>query len=119
MEHHHHHHSEECCGSSQGCAPHECADKSCCHEHHKEGECDFAEILLDLADEAWMDLLREKIMKEIEASCGQKLNQLAKMVAETNNARWHAKIAKKKACADFRQNIKKFFEADCSKGECK
>lgn len=71
--------------------------------------CDFPEKLLDLADEAWLEVVKEKIKKEIEASCGEKLNKLAKLVAETNKTKWSAKIAGKQQCQEYKQNLLKLF----------
>jgi hypothetical protein len=46
------------------------------------------EKLLALADEAWSQLLKEKIKTEISKSCAESIDKLAKLVAETNMAKW-------------------------------
>lgn len=81
------------------------------HHHHEQQEegCNMPEKLLCLADEAWMEVVKEKIKKEIEASCGDKLNNLAKLIAETNKAKWSAKIAAKQGCHEYKEKLFQFF----------
>ncbi len=113
MSHHHKHcnhgHHDECCSHEHD---------SCCHEetehhhHHDEGHehCDFAKKLLELADEAWMEVLRDKIKANIVASSGANLDRLAKLVSESNGHRWKSKLANKKSCDDYQQKIADFFK---------
>ncbi len=106
MSHHHchgHHHHHHCCDEQ------EC---SCCH-HHDEDSCgkeDFADQLLQLADEAWMEVLKEKIKAHVTKSNGAQLEKLAKVVAEANKDRWRLKLASKKGCEDFHCKIADFFK---------
>lgn len=96
---HHHHHS----GGSEGCG-------CCCHSHdecHDQG--DFATDLLELADEAWMCLLKDKIKAQILATNGQHLDELAKLISDSNNSRWKLKMAKKQTVEEFRTKIHSFF----------
>jgi hypothetical protein len=56
-----------------------CADTA---QHGGDGECCNApEKLLCLADEAWKEVLKDKIKQEIEKNSGAKLDALAKMGA--------------------------------------
>ena len=100
-EHHHHHHSGEC-----GC---------CCHSYDEEEHehCDFASEMLELADQAWMCLLKDKIKEQILASHGKHLEELAKLIADSNHSRWKLKMAKKNTVEQFREKLQGFF----SKGE--
>jgi len=68
--------------------------------------CDIPEKLLCLADEAWREVVKEKIKKEIEKTAGPKLDTLAKLVAETNHRKWAHLIEAKKGCDDYRQSVK-------------
>ena len=104
-----HHHSEnEASGCS--CGPHHECCKKCCHDHHHDGEHeDFSKQLLELADEAWMEVLYDKIKSKIETTNGAKLEQLAQIVADANNARWEAKLSKEKRCDEFEDKIAHFF----------
>lgn len=98
----HHHHSGCCCCGQQHSSG--CGSDSC--DGH---EGDFAKMLLELADEAWMEVLKDKIKQQIEESDGQNLEALAKLVSQSNGARWQHKLAKKKACKEFGCKIEKFF----------
>ena len=97
-EHHHHHHGSEGCGC-------------CCHSHeedcHEHG--DFASDLLELADEAWMCLLKDKIKEQILATNGKQIEELAKLVSDSNNSRWKLKMAKQNTVEDFRNKVHDFF----------
>lgn len=48
--------------------------------------------LLELADEAWMEVLKEKIKERIRNQ-DTKIDQLADIVAEANHTRWRNKIS--------------------------
>ena len=116
--HHHHHH---CCCSEGQCETHghaygECCshDQGSCHSDCSEpqGQKDFAAQLLDLADHAWMEVLKEKIKDQIKSAHGKHLDQLARIVAESNQMRWQNKMAAKKVCNDFHSKIHEFFCAE-------
>lgn len=75
--------------------------------HKAEAEnCDMHEKLLCLADQAWKEVLKEKIKAEIEKTSGQKLNNIAKLVAETNHRRWSHMIEGKQKCEEFKQQLR-------------
>jgi hypothetical protein len=89
-----------------------------CQTPSQKGQehCDMSEKLLHLADEAWMELLKEKIKKEIEASCGEQMNKVAKLVSETNKAKWSHKMAAKQGCHEYRHNLMALFSSEhCQK----
>lgn len=81
----------------------------CCGCHHHAHEGDFAKELFKLADEAWMEVLKEKIKDRIRSDDKQ-IDKLAKIVAEANKTRWKDKIATKKVCDDFHDQVKNFFQ---------
>lgn len=91
--------SNACDVSNEACA------ESAAHSADKEC-CDAPEKLLCLADEAWRELLKDKIKQEIEKAAGPKLNSLAKLVAETNHRRWSHLIQGKQKCDEFKQQVK-------------
>lgn len=91
---------DSCCSSG-----HE-ESSSCCHhgdshEHHD----DFARQLLEMADEAWMEVLHEKIKERIITLNGAHLDKLASVIAEANHARWKNKMAGHKDCHSFKDKI--------------
>lgn len=117
MSHHHHHHHKDhthcsCCGQvceECTCCCHDtssCQDSS--HHHHHEHQ-DFSQTLLELADEAWMEVLYEKIKAKVESSSGKNLDKLAQIVAESNQERWKHKLAGQKVGGDFHTKVSEFF----------
>lgn len=107
------HSHDSCCKSHETCCcrhgEYEETKCCCCGSYHHAHEGDFAKELLKLADEAWMEVLKEKIKDQIRSKDKQ-LDQLAKIVAESNKTRWKDKIATKKVCDDFHDQIKDFFQ---------
>lgn len=104
--HGHNHGRCHCCHGQCCCY---CHDESCDHDHHEKGE--FACELLELADQAWMELLKEKIKEQILASGGGHLDQLAKLVAESNRQRWQHKMASKTLCEEYKEKLCSLFKS--------
>jgi len=95
--------SKGCCGSgSQKC-------DSGCHQGK------YTDQLLHLADEAWMEVLKDKIKDEIRQNNGDHINQLAKLVSSANHARWKDKMQSKKDCDDFECQLKNLLDAPYEK----
>lgn len=105
--HHHHHHPCEC--------SHECSN-SCCDDHHQSChhvvQKDFAHQLLEIADEAWMEILKEKIKDQILKTNGPQLEKLAKLVSSSNNERWKYKIAGNAASNHYREKFAEYFNKE-------
>lgn len=124
MGHHHHHnkgccdsHEESCCnhGFDEHCGCH-CHDQcsshhcGCCGDEHHHQE--FSEELLDLADEAWMEILKDKIKQQILSNSGDYLDKLAKIVSDSNRERWKNIMSDKRSHEDFKHQIKNFFHVE-------
>jgi hypothetical protein len=62
-----------------------------------------------MADEAWMEILKEKIKKQIESAGGEHLDQLAKIVAESNKERWEHKLAINELASNYKEKLTDFF----------
>lgn len=103
MSHQNSCHSDQC----HSCCEHEHEEHGHHHHHHHEGE--FAEELLEMADVAWMEVLKEKIKQQIIASSGEHLDNLAKLVSDANKERWKHKLSSHKVCQDYRQKLGEFF----------
>ena len=97
-ESHDHHH---CC----------CCEGTCTHHHHHEGQ-DFAHQLLEMADEAWMEVLKDKIKQQIVATYGKNLDKLAKIVSDSNRMRWKNKLGLNKNINEFKVKIAQHFEQE-------
>lgn len=100
-----------CCSGKSGCSC--CCDCSChdggCHE---EEDCCNGASLLELADEAWTELLKEKIKGHILAN-DHKLDELAKLVSDANHKRWANKLKQDKCSADYDNCCDEFEEQLC------
>jgi hypothetical protein len=108
------HHSKGSCGCGCGCnSSCGCGCQNCNCSCHKQGK--YADQLLHLADEAWMEVLKEKIKDEIRASSGEKLTEIAKLVSTTNHARWREKMQSKKECDDFECQLKNVMSGSSKK----
>ena len=75
--------------------------------------CPMPEKLLALADEAWFEVLKEKMKAEIVKSCGDKMDKLAKLVVDANKGKWEHTIQGKVKCEEYKQNLKNFFTTNC------
>lgn len=102
------------CGSSCGCSKSQCGcKKSDC----SKGEgCNYAAKFLELADQAWMDVLKEKIKENIRQNSPH-LDELAKVISEANHERWKHKMEEKSCCGGYEEKLKKFFNGSscCNK----
>ena len=72
-------------GISEGCGTQE-GKCGCCHETSKE-EMMF-NMMLEIADSAWMKLMKEKMMKHYEKTKGHEMEKMAQMMADANSTRW-------------------------------
>lgn len=90
---------DECC-SKEECCP---SEQESCHEE------DQFDWFLALADEAWSEVVKEKIKEHILETQGKRLNELAKIISETNSQRWKLKMEKENCCYEFKEKIASFF----------
>ena len=80
------------------------------HHHHDETEvrCHCAEKFLEIADEAWVEVLKEKIKEKILTHKGEHMEKLATIIAKANGDKWKNKISSKTNCNDFKETLKEF-----------
>lgn len=110
---------QSCCSKSCGCGCQSSGSSGCGTHHdysHEDQSCDISKKLLCLADEAWMEVLKEKIKDHIKKN-DQKIDEIARIVSEANHARWHAKCAAKENCCSYESQLKEIFHP--SSGSCK
>lgn len=105
-KHHHHHHLKQssCCSGCCSCY---------CHHHEEDEEYDECEQLLDIADEAWLEVLKEKIKEHIRAS-DHKIDDIARIVAETNREHWHHKMSEEKTWENYEDELSRLFDQPSS-----
>lgn len=87
--HHHHHHDEDHCGCG----------------------CHCTEKFLEIADLAWMEVLKDKIKAQILAHKGEHMDKLAELIAKANGERWKNKISSKTKGNEFKDELKDFFSS--------
>jgi len=92
------------CGCGCGCGSHH-------HHHDEEGGCHCAEKFLAIADEAWVEVLKDKIKSKILTHKGEHMEKLAEMIATANGEKWKNKISAKMKCNQFKDNLKEFFSS--------
>lgn len=103
------HHSQCGCQVSHSCG---CHEKSCgCHS--KGCGCNYATKFLELADQAWMELLKEKIKEHIQSQ-PQHMDELARIISEANHDRWQKKMENKECCGGYEHKLEEFFSEACS-----
>lgn len=95
----------ECCSNDKCCCK--------CHTQHRheeeENHEEFAHCLLEIADEAWMEVLKDEIKKHILSTQGDRMTELAKLISESNSERWKNKMEKKRGCHTFKEKLCAFF----------
>lgn len=70
---------------------------------------------LEIADDAWEEVLKEKIKEHILETQNKKMEELAKIVSEGNGERWKNKMEKRRGCCSFKEKLSQFFGG----GSCK
>lgn len=114
-------HSQSCCGGSCSCHK-SCGCTSCgsacsckkegCGCGCKQCGCNYAQKFLELADCAWMELLKEKIKEHIQANA-KNMDELARMIAEANHERWKKKMECNQCSGGFENKLSEFFGQSC------
>ena len=117
-------HSQSSC-SKGGCGCHGGSGSCPCSCHQKGSTCgsevsshSHSEKFLELADQAWMEVLKEKIKENIRSNA-KHLDELAGIIAEANHERWKKKMDTKKCCGNFEEKLNHFFGQTCSDSSCK
>jgi len=98
---------EKSCTCGCGC---DCGSKGQGHTDG-EGHCHCTEKFLAIADEAWKEVLKEKIKAKIIARKEEHIEKLAEIVAAANGEKWKHKISAKMKCNEFKDNLKDFFSS--------
>ncbi len=81
-----------------------------CH-HHEPSASDWAadphsEMLLDLADEAWSELMKEKMKVEYERLKGKQMDKAAAAAVQMAMAYWEAKMQKHVKMAEQQEKLR-------------
>ncbi len=108
-------HYENChCGCGMSRHASDCGHgHSSCHPHHGKDDCCCSDKFLELADEAWKEVLKEKIKAKIIAKKGEHMEKLAELIAVANAQKWKHKVAAKIKTHEFKDHLKEYFSS-CS-----
>jgi hypothetical protein len=103
---------KECCKKeSCGTEKSNCKCRSgekCCRD--KQKCCDSSHSFFEVADCAWREVLKEMIKDHIRSHDGDRMTELAKIIAESNGQRWKNKMNSKRHCKDLKEKLCGFFE---------
>ena len=67
--------------------------------------CEMTDRLINLSDEAWYELLKDKMKDQIQASSGDKMDRMAEFITKANNERWAHMITGRARCEQFKQDL--------------
>ena len=99
------HQHEGSCSCGCGCGKHE-------HDHHDHSDhCHCAENFLAIADEAYKELLKEKIKEKMIAKKSEHIEKLAELITVANGQKWKHMIAAKTKSHEFKDSLKNFFSS--------
>jgi hypothetical protein len=106
-----------CCASTKqscGCSTKTCGCGTCgdCSGQCGCKKCHIANKFFELADCAWMEVLKEKIKENIKSSA-KNLDELARMISEANHERWQKKMENKICTGSFEEKLSEFFGQSC------
>lgn len=65
----------------------------------------MTDMVFQLANEAWAELLKEKMKEEYEKTMGDHLQKLAETGVEGCMKHWQAKMQSMKECEAFKQKV--------------
>ena len=97
---------EECCEEGSCCESgkgSECCSEKCCCEGNSM---DKGQMMMGLANEAWSELMKEKMKAAYEKAKGDKMNKVAQISVEACMAYWGSKMKSKEAWNEFEEKLK-------------
>jgi len=71
--------------------------------------CSMSDEIFSIANEAWRELLKEKMKKEFEKQRGEKMNGIAVVGVEGAMNYWQNMMAGKGATQEFQEKLKQAF----------
>jgi hypothetical protein len=95
------------CGCESGCG---CEDNSCgCGSECGDScgsEDQMPKMMMAISNQAWAELLKDKMKKHLEAVQGKKLDAMAKVSVDACIAYWDGKMQQKDGFEDFAEKLK-------------
>lgn len=85
-----------------------CCKDECNTQKPKSG-CEMTDMIMSLADQAWEELMKEKIKKEFEKQLGERMNKVALAGANASIA-YHMHLMEGKVkCEENKNKLKQAF----------
>ncbi len=88
-----------------------CESKGHMFKEEEHCHCGGAEKLLHIADEAWKEVLKDKIKAKIIEHKGSHMDRLAEAIAKANGERWKHKISAKTNYHEFKESLRELFSS--------
>ena len=88
----------------------ECCDEKCCSESCQcscEETNDISKEIMQLADKAWEELMKEKMKAAYEKAIGERMNKVAQVGIEASIAYWGSKMKAQSSWAEFEEKLRK------------
>ena len=89
---------DKCCSAGK---------ESCCCECSCSESNDLSKMIMQLANEAWGELMKEKMKAAYDKAVGDKMNKAAQVGVEASMAFWSGKMKEKASFAEFEEKLKK------------
>ena len=93
----------------ENCETGKCESESKKKQCHHNSGCEMTDGMLRLADEAWEELVKEKMKKIFEEHNGEKMNKVAQASVEAATAFWQTKMEGMSRCHESKEKIKAAF----------
>lgn len=76
------------------------------YQHKSHGCCDkMTDSIKKLANEAWAELLKDKIKKQFEIKVGERMDKIAEIAADASIECWKHKIEAKEVYKDYENKL--------------
>ena len=76
-------------------------------EHKQKDSCcgKMIDSIKAIANDAWAELLKDKIKEQFEIKTGQKMDKIAEVAADASIEYWKHKIQAKEACKEYEHKL--------------
>ena len=97
--------------NGRSCRDQSCEEEACQVESCNEwqSECEMTNLIMQLGNEAWAALMKEKMKKKYEETIGKQMDKVAAVGVEGCCAYWKAKMQSKAGCQAFEEALQKAF----------
>lgn len=90
----------------------ECKEEQCEDKNKCSTGCEMTDEMMCLANQAWADLMKEKMKVHFEKINGPKMDKVAKVCVEMCMGYWQHKMSGKAQCEEHKEKIKNAFMSE-------